>query len=127
MQIVVRLDTRECGITELARLPQKLALSLCRCSADIGRAVLLEDPQDRRRPVFDLLAESLDLDEQQRPSIRGEVDVERGIQRADRDLVEHLHRCGHHAGCDDRARRTRPTVDVGKDRDERAHVLRKWQ
>ena len=123
MQVVIRLDARERRVPELACFPQQLALRLCRRRPHIGGAVLPQHPVDGYRPLLGLLAQTLDLHEEQRAGVRRKMNVERRVQRSDRHVIEHLHRGRHDTARDDRARRSRSAVDVGKDGDERPHVL----
>ena len=123
VEIVVRTDARERWIAELARLPQQLALGRRGGRSYAECAARLADRDDGRRRHLRLFAETLDLDEQQRPRLLRQVRVERRVHRLDRRAVEHLHRGRHDAARDDLARRACARLDVAEQRDERACVL----
>src|SRR5207249_3872941 len=81
-------------------------------------ALVLAQRDDRRRRAPGLLAESLDLDEEHRTCVLGEVDVEGRVHRTDRRAIEHLHGRRHDAARDDRACRARAGADVRELREE---------
>ena len=127
VEIVVRADARERRIAELPCLPQQLAFGRRRGRSYAECAARLADRDDGRRRHLRLFAETLDLDEQQRPRFLRQVRVERRVHRLDRRAVEHLHRGRHDAARDDLARGARARLDVAKQGDERACVLREGE